>query len=247
MKTGKVVAIIQARMGSKRRPGKSMAELAGKPLVWQFLQRVKRAKELDEIVLATSDKPGDDVLEKLALDCGVKAFRGSEDDLVDRYYQAAKKHGAKIVMRICADNPVVEPAELDRIVRFHRLGESDFSSNTHNILGNSYPDGLGAEVFDFETLEELRRITTDPANREHPHSYFYEHPEKYRIGTIPCPREFARPDLKLDVNLQEELEYLQAIYAALYPKNPQFHITDIIKFHDEVWLKRPQAKAAAAK
>lgn len=231
----KVVAIIQARMGSTRRPGKSMALLAGKPLLWQFLQRVKRAKSLDEIVVATTSKPEDDVLEKLALEAGVKVFRGSENDLVDRYYQAAKKHGADIVVRVCADNPVVEPAEIDRIVEFHKKGESDFSANTHNILDNRYPDGLGAEVFDFEKLEEIWKITTDPRNREHPHTYFYEHPETYRIRTIPCPAEFRRPELKLDVNTPEELAFLQAIYDYCYPRNPDFHITDIIRWYDGVY------------
>ncbi|MEK7857827.1 MAG: glycosyltransferase family protein [Elusimicrobiota bacterium] len=232
----KVVVVIQARMGSTRRPGKSMADLAGKPLLWQFLQRVKRAKEPDELVLATTDKPQDDVLADLARGCGVSVFRGSENDLVDRYYQAAKAHGARIVVRICADNPVVEPEEVDRIIRFHKEGGSDFSSNTHNILDNQYPDGLGAEVFDFEKLEEVWREATSPANREHPHSWFYEHPERYRIRTVACPPEFRRPELKLDVNLPEELDLLRAIYEYCYPRNPEFHITDIIRWYDTVYL-----------
>lgn len=231
----KVVAIIQARMGSTRRPGKSMALLAGKPLLWQFLQRVKRAKSLDEIVLATSTKPEDDVLEGVARECGVKVFRGSENDLVDRYYRAAKEHRADIVVRICADNPVVEPAEIDRIIQYHKKGGSDFSSNTHNILDNQYPDGLGAEVFDFAKLEEVWKVTTDTKKREHPHTYFYEHPEKYRIGTVPCPPEFRRPELKLDVNTPEELAFLQAIYDYWYPRKTDFHITDIIQWYDHVY------------
>jgi spore coat polysaccharide biosynthesis protein SpsF len=242
----KVVLIVQARMGSTRRPGKSMADLAGKPLIYRFLERLTRAQEPDVFVLATTDKPQDDVLADIAKkDFNIEVFRGSESDLVDRYYQAAKKYEADFVVRVCADNPVVEPEEVDRIIRFHKKGGSDFSANTHNILGNQYPDGLGAEVFDFEKLEEVWKITKDPANREHPHSYFYEHPEKYRIRTVPCPEAFRRPELKLDVNLPEELEFLQAIYAYCYPKNPKFHITDIIKWYDEVYtgpFKKPAAK-----
>lgn len=238
MKNSKrVVAIIQARMGSHRLPGKSMADLAGHPLLWQFLQRVERAKRLDEIVLATTHKTEDDVLEKVAKDCGVAVFRGSENDLVDRYLQAAKKFRADVVVRICADNPVIEPAEIDRIVEFHLKGGSDFSSNTHNILENGYPDGLGAEAFDIDKLEEVAKLATDPRNREHPHTYFYEHPEKYRIRTIPCPAEFCRSELKLDVNLPEELNYLRSIYEYWYPKKQDFHITDIIWWHDNVTRK----------
>ncbi len=212
-----------------------MALLAGNPLLWHFLQRVKHTKNLDEIVLATTIKPEDDILEDVAQKCGVMIFRGSENDLVDRYYQAAKSHKADIVVRICADNPVVEPEEVDRIVIYHQEGKSDFSANTHNILDNQYPDGLGAEVFDFAKLEEIWKITTDPRNREHPHTYFYEHPEKYRIGTVPCPTNFRRPELKLDVNTPEDLSFVQLIYDYWYPQKPNFHITDIIWWYDNVY------------
>jgi len=232
--TSRVVAIIQARMGSKRLPKKSMADLAGKPLLWHVLERVKRTRQVDEVVLATTTKPEDDVLVSVAKECGVSTFRGSEDDLVDRYYQAAKAYKADVIVRICADNPVLEPHEIDRIIQHHLKGLSDFSSNTHNIDGNGYPDGLGAEAFDRQKLEEVWRITTDPRHREHPHTYFYDHPEKYRIGTIPCPAEFRRPDLKLDVNTSEELEYIRSIFEYWYPRKRDFHITDIIRWHDQV-------------
>jgi len=233
----KIVAIIQARMGSTRLPGKSMEDLAGKPLVWRFLERVKRAKKLDEIILATTTKPEDDVLVGVAEDIGVKTFRGSENDLVDRYYQAAKLHKADFVVRACADDPVIEPGEIDRIIEEHLKGENDFSSNTHNINGNMYPDGLGCEVMSFETLEELWRVTEDPSHREHPHTYFYDNPDKYTIGTIQCPEAFRRPDLVLDVNTPDELAYLRAIFEYWYPKKNDFHITDVIWWYDNVWKK----------
>ena len=233
----RTVAIIQARMGSQRLPGKSMADLAGEPLLWQFLERVKRCKNIDQVVLATTSKTQDDVLVKIADRCNLQSFRGAENDLVDRYYQAAKLFNADIVVRICADNPVVEPAEVGRIIDYHKNNDSDFSSNTHNIMDNMYPDGLGAEVFDFATLEELTRLTDNPENREHPHSYFYEHPEKYKIGTVPCPKSFQRPDLKLDVNTAEELKFLQAIYEYWYKKDNHFHIENIIWWYDNIWKK----------
>ena len=221
-----------------------MADLAGKPLLWHVLDRVKRSKQIDEIVLATTTNTEDDVLERVASECGISVFRGAENDLVDRYYQAARAHAANTVVRICADNPVIEPDEIDRIIEYHKQGESDFSSNTHNINGNQYPDGLGAEVFDFEKLEDLWKITSDSRNREHPHTYFYEHPEKYRIGTIPCPPTFRRPDLKLDVNTPQELAFVRAIYEYWYPKRRDFHITDVIWWYDHICVKNPSSGSA---
>jgi len=222
-------------MGSKRLPGKSMADLAGRPLIWQVLERVKPCRQIDEIVLATTTTQEDDILIGVAEECGVRTFRGSENDLVDRYYQAAKKFEADIVVRIGADNPMLEHEEIDRIIEYHKTGNSDFSYNAMEIQGSGYPDGLGAEVFDFEKLEELWKITSDPRNREHPHTYFFEHPEKYRIGTVSCPQEFRRPELKLDVNTPEELKFLRAIYEYWYPKKKNFHITDVIWWFDNIY------------
>jgi len=233
----KVAGIIQARMGSTRLPGKSMADLAGKPLIFRFVERVKRSLRLDEIVLATTTKSEDDVLLKVAGELDIKVFRGSENDLVDRYYQVARKFKADIVVRLCADNPVIEPAEIDRIIDYHLKTGNDFSSNTHNIDDNGYPDGLGAEVYSMGTVEKLWKVTVDPANREHPHSYIYENWDKFKVGTIKCPLEFSRPELKLDVNTSEEYEFINAIYQYCYPRNNEFHITEIIKWYDEVYMQ----------
>jgi spore coat polysaccharide biosynthesis protein SpsF len=242
MRKGKVVLIMQARMGSTRLPGKSMMLLAGKPLIEQIILRVKRTKKVDTIVLATTMKEQDNALCDVANRNGIEVFRGSENDLVDRYYQAALKYSANFIVRLPADNPVVEPAEIDRIIEHHLNSDDDFSANTHNILNNRYPDGLGAEVFSIQKLKEVWEIATDPRNREHPHTYFYDHPEKYKIGTVQCPIEFRRPDLILDVNTQEEFEFLSALYKYLYPRNPDFHITDIIQWYDSIY--QPQVRSS---
>ena len=125
----KVVLIIQARMGSTRLPGKSMMDLAGAPLVGRILERVKRANKINQVVLATSDQKQDDILEKLADDYDVFCFRGSENDLVDRYYQCAKSLKADVVLRLPADNPCPEPSEYDRLIEYHIESGNDFSSN----------------------------------------------------------------------------------------------------------------------
>jgi len=237
MKKGKVVLILQARMGSTRLPGKSLMPLAGKPMVERIIERVKRCTRVDTIVLATTEKSEDDCLADISAKSGIEVFRGSENDLVDRYYKAALKYRADVIVRLPADNPVVEPAEIDRIIEHHLQSQDDFSANTHNILDNGYPDGLGAEVFTLVKLREVWEKTTDPRNREHPHTFFYEHPELFKIGTVKCPEEFRRPDLVLDVNTREQYEFIAAIYDALYPRNPNFHITDIIKWYDTIFKK----------
>ena len=238
----RVVLILQARMASTRLPGKSMMDLAGAPLVGRIIERVKRCKMVDEIVLATTQKSEDDALEELAGSYRVSVFRGSENDLVDRYYQAAKTYNAEVVVRIPADNPVPEPSEIDRIIDYHLTGQSDFSSNLAEVYGNGYPDGIGAEVFNFKTLEEVWRTCGDTRRREHLHLNFFDYksqkpinPERYRVGTIQCPSEFRRPDMVLDVNTLEEYKFMAELYDYLYPRDPNFRITDIIEWYDNVY------------
>jgi len=233
----RVIAIIQARVGSKRLPGKSIADLAGKPLLYRFIERVKRAKTLNKVVLATTEKAEDNILADIANELGVSFFRGSENDIVDRYYQTAKKFKADVVVRLTADNPVIESSEIDRIVEHHLQSNNDFSSNTHNFDNNGYPDGIGAEVFNFKTIKKLWEITKNPSHREHPHSYIYENRDMFKVGTIKCPEEFSRPDLKLEVNTSEEYEFIKAIYEYCYTRKKDFHITDIIEWYDKIHKK----------
>jgi spore coat polysaccharide biosynthesis protein SpsF len=242
----RVVLIIQARMGSTRLPGKSMMELAGVPLVGRILERVKRCQRLDAIVLAIPDKGADSVLGQLGRDYGVGVFEGSENDLVERYYQAALANRADIVGRLPADNATPEPAEIDRIVAHHlSLGRPGFSSNLSVIDDSGYPDGIGAEMFDFSLLAQARERHSDLRQREHVHLNFFDYGKAQAvdaswcpISTIMCPPEFRRPDLVLDVNTQEQYEFMRQLYADLYPRNATFHITDIIRWYDTEYMPR---------
>jgi spore coat polysaccharide biosynthesis protein SpsF len=227
--------IMQARMGSSRLPGKSVLPLAGRPLASRVIERVRRSRLVDEFVLATTNKTEDDPLVMLAEEAGIASFRGAENDLVDRYYQAAATFGADVIVRVPADNPVPEPSEIDRIIGFHIEKQNDFSSNYPDVFDNGYPDGIGAEVFSFSALRQVWETSADPRNREHPHTNFYEHPELFRLGTIQCPSEFRRPDIILDVNTRKEYEFLAQLYDALYPRNPEFTILDVIHWYDHVY------------
>jgi spore coat polysaccharide biosynthesis protein SpsF len=239
----KTVLIMQARMGSVRLPGKSMMNLAGVPLVGRMLERVKRCQRVDEIVLAIPDTPQDRVLGDLGKSYEVTVFKGSENDLVDRYYQAALASQADIVGRLPSDNATPEPAEIDRIIDHHlSLGRRGFSSNLSVIGDSGYPDGIGAEVFDFSLLAEARERHTNSHLREHVHLNFFDYENQQAmdknwcpISTVMCPAEFRRPDLVLDVNTQEQYEFIRRIYEDLYPQNPNFHITDIIRWYDEIY------------
>jgi len=242
----RVVLIIQARMGSSRLPGKSMMDLAGAPLVGRILERVKRCKRLDDIVLAIPDTENDIVLRQLGESYGVKVFSGSENNLVERYYQAAVWANADVIGRLPADNVTPEPSEIDRIIEYHlSLGYPAFSSNLAEINSSEYPDGLGAEIFDFSLLEEVRKEGPDAQKREHVHLNFYDYSTGKAVdskwcpvGTIKCPEEFRRPDLILDVNTQQQYEFMRQLYNDLYPRNPHFHITDIISWYEESYLTK---------
>jgi len=231
-------------MGSTRLPGKSMLDLAGAPLVGRILERVKRCQRLDEIVLAIPDTREDTPLSRLGEDYGVTVFAGSENDLVERYYEAAIASRADIVGRLPADNATPEPAEIDRIAQHHlSLERAGFSSNLTTIRGNGYPDGIGAEMFDFSLLAEVRERNTDPIQREHVHRNFFDYNTQKGvdeswcpISTVQCPPEFSRPDLVLDVNTDEQYQFIRELYEYLYPKNPRFHITDTIRWYDEVYV-----------
>jgi spore coat polysaccharide biosynthesis protein SpsF len=241
--TKRVVLIIQARMGSARLPGKSMMDLAGVPLVGRILERVKRCTRVDDIVLAIPKTDENQVLAELGQAYAVRVYVGSEHDVLERYYQAACLYQADFVVRLPADNVTPEPAEIDRIITHHlSLNRKGFSSNLTEIHHSGYPDGIGAEIFDFSLLEEARDRNLDVQQREHVHLNFFDYATQMAVdeawcpvSTLPCPVEFRRPDLVLDVNTKAQYEYMRALYEALYFKNPAFHITDIIQWHDAMF------------
>jgi spore coat polysaccharide biosynthesis protein SpsF len=244
--SSRVVLILQARMGSTRLPGKSLMDLAGEPLVGRILERVKRCKSVDEIVLAIPDNEVNLPLKHLGERWGVKVYAGSEDDLVDRYYMAAVQNKADVVVRIPADNATPEPEEIDRIIKHHlSIGIPGFSSNLSVIDNSGYPDGIGAEVFDLCILHDVWHKEKDKFKREHVHLNFYNYDTQLAvdegwcpINTLKCPQNFSRPDLILDVNTLEQYEFMKELYSDLYHKNSKFSIVDIIEWYDGCYSGR---------
>jgi len=204
-----IVALIQARMGSTRFPGKSLVDVAGHPMLWQVIERVRAAATVDKVVVATTDKPSDDPIAALCGDEGIPCFRGSADDVLDRFYQAARAHQADAIVRITGDCPLIDPAVIDKIVSRFRHGDCDYASN---VLRYTYPDGLDTEVFSFSALEAAWREASSPAEREHVTPYLRS--EKFRRANVESEIPVAR-GCRWTVDDPEDLEFVRKAYAGL--------------------------------
>jgi spore coat polysaccharide biosynthesis protein SpsF len=204
----RVVAVVQARMGSSRFPGKMMAKLGDQDLLSWVLTRVCDAKELDQVVLATSTSRDDDQLAEAAANFNVMVVRGSQHDVLDRFIRAAEESEADFVVRVCADNPFVAAEEIDRLVIAHKSGNFDYSCNHQQRLDNRYADGFGAEILSTSLLNNISQLTTQSGHREHLTSYVWDNSSKFNIQAVIAPPELAFPEMKLDIDTPEDLKTL---------------------------------------
>ncbi len=240
-KVNRVVLIIQARMSSSRLPGKSMLPLANKPLVFRMVERLKKCKRIDEIVIATSDLPEDQVLVKLAKDLEVSCFQGNLLDVRDRYLKSAKKFQADFIIRIPADNPMPDANEIDKLIEFHLESNPEgFSSNLAQVNNSGYLDGIGAEMFSTKLLQESAARSNSDIVKEHVHRNFFDYSTQTPVDASWCPiaspkapEELRRPDIILDVNTMDDYIKIKRIYDHLYPQNPNFTTVDVINFIDK--------------
>ncbi len=239
-KNNKIVCIIQARMGSNRLPQKSLMKLGDKYLVDHVVERALKSELISQVVLAAPKTEENDPLEKRANELAVACFRGSENDLVSRFYEAAVRHKADVVVRVCADNPLIHPSEVDRIIKYYLNSDVDFASNVGPVMGNSYPDGLGAEVFSFEALSWIHNNINDARSREHVHESFYNNPNRFKLGTVMCPREFARPEIVLDINTKEEYNFISRLFNDLGTKKTLISIQEIIPWYEKNYHLIPE-------
>ncbi len=203
----KVVALVQARMGSTRLPGKVLRDVAGRPLVERLLARLSRATEVDEIVVATSVAPENDLLAECVRALGFACERGSEADVLDRFFNAAAAHGADAVVRITGDCPLVDPALVDAFVRDFRAGGADYVSNTDPP---TYPDGLDIEVFSFAALARAAREASARFDREHVTPYLRREPHFVRRGIA---NDEDLSSLRWTVDEQGDLEVIAGVFG----------------------------------
>jgi len=231
----RMVCVVQARMGNTRLPGKNGALILGKPQIYYVLERIKRAACYDDIVLAIPHEAngGIQIDAARSLDIEVLDYRGNPNDLLHRYNIAADIMDADIVVRIPGDNTFVDPDEIQRIVSHYNVDPAPWNWLTTNldrdVLGNGYPAGLGAEVYDVRFLQWMDRTLTEKRLREHPHRWAFENAH---IRTIQAPSEIRRPWLDFSVNTAEDMEFTKKVYEALYPSNPDFRIREILEYLD---------------
>ncbi len=226
----KIVASIEARTGSTRLPGKVMRQILGKPMLELMIERVRRAKLIDEIVIATSISKNDDVLEDLAKKLDVSCYRGSEDDVLDRVLKAAKSCNADIIVELWGDTPLIDPEIIDQAIKYYLDNDYDCVGT---CLDKKFPWGISLLVFSTKVLEEVSEITNDPIDRENVSTYIYMHPEKYKIGNLPCPKQLNRPELRLVVDEIPDFEVMTKIFEhfTLLGKM-DFNTKDVINFLD---------------
>jgi spore coat polysaccharide biosynthesis protein SpsF len=216
-----VLGILQARASSSRLPGKVLKPILGRPMLLHQLDRVRRARSLDALVVATSTDPSDDPIQELCATAGVSCFRGSLNDVLDRFYQAALPYQPRTIVRLTGDCPLTDPGLIDRVVEF-------FGMDSFDIAGTAvtFPDGLDVEVVRFEILEHAWKQATRPSDREHVTLLVHRQPERFRVGRYPSDMDLSH--LRWTVDEPQDFELVRRIYEALYPRNPAFTTSDIL-------------------
>ena len=237
--------VIQARMNSTRFPNKVMSDLSGAPLIERILQRVKKVKKIGKIIIATTKRKEDNILVEIAKSNKVGIFRGSENDLVDRYYQAVKGKSVGHILRLPADNPIPDPLEYNRLISYHLKTNNDFSSNICNFMSNGYPDGFGVEIFTVNSLKKIWRNEKRKKFREHIALNFYDYKKdkknikfKFKIGTVKCPKKIARPKLVFDVNYYKDYLFIKQIYEYFLPQKKNFTASDVVKWYEKKYSRK---------
>lgn len=206
----KTVAIVQARMGSTRLPGKVMQDIGGETMLARVVRRARRAVRLDELLVATSTNSGDDVLVAECARLGVACARGSEDDVLDRYYCAATSHDASRIVRITADCPLIDPDLVDEVIARFEQSDADYASNT---LERTFPRGLDTEVVSAVALARAWREAREPYQRAHVTAFLYEHPEIFRLAGLRADADYSA--LRWTVDTPDDLALVRAIYMRL--------------------------------
>jgi spore coat polysaccharide biosynthesis protein SpsF len=229
----RTVAIIQARMGSNRLPGKVLMPILGKPMLWHIVGRVRSVPAIDEVVVAVPTDRPNEILRRFCTDNQIALFAGSESDVLDRYYCAAEQFEADPVIRITADCPLVDPPLIERLIQMFKSGEYDHigvaaGAGAERIGKGRFPDGLDAECFGFSALERARREATDPRDREHVTRYMWNNRDIFRCGELTAGLVY--PKLRLTVDHLEDFELITKIYESLYSECQPFDFADVMKF-----------------
>lgn len=217
-------------MTSSRLPGKVLRPFLGRPALAVLIERLRRARTLDGIVVATTTNASDDLVVALARRERVLFHRGSEHDVLGRVLGAARENAADVIVEITGDCPLLDPALLDLCVEHYRTGRSDFVANTVPESPSAYPVGMDVRVFSTALLAALDVKAKSPRDREHVSLHFWEHPAEYRLGFVAAPSELRWPGLHIVLDEPSDYEMLTAVFEALQPKCPEFGLTEILAY-----------------
>lgn len=229
------VAIIQARMGAKRLPGKLLKELSGIPLLKFQNQRLTKAK-IDKIVIATSLSGADDAIANFCRENSISCFRGSENDVLSRYYECAKEHKATIIIRVTGDCPLVDPKVIDETVSLLEAEQADFAANTVPPDKSYFPDGSDVEVFTFEALERAHQECKDKHDREHVTFYFWKYNNGFKTAQLTNDKNYSK--YRFTVDYPQDLEVMDFLIKELDKRGQFGHLEEVAKVLDD----NPQIK-----
>lgn len=225
----RVGIILQARMGSSRLPGKVLKQLACRPMLWHVIQRLKKLKQAGELVVATSDNAEDRRIVELARSCRVAYFIGSEPDVLDRFYQAARSFQLEHIVRATADSPLVDPEEADRLIGYHLETAADYSSNKSEV-DSGLPVGVGVEIFSFAALEKSWLEGKEADHREHVDEYILQNRSKFNIKVLPAPESKRASHLRLTVDTAEDFNFMREIYRRFYVPGRIVPVEKVIEY-----------------
>lgn len=217
---------IQARMGSTRLPNKVMRPIMDQPMLHYLLERVKRVKNAKSITVLTTQLPADDLIAECAHHEKVGCFRGSSENVLERFHQAAQQ--SKAIIRLTADCPLIDPELIDEMITYYLEERVDYLSNT---MMRTYPRGMDIEIFSYQALDKAYKCVSSPEEKEHVTLYMYRHPEQFVLKNIASKVDLS--SYRLTVDTLEDFKLIEHIFNALYPENPHFSLKEIIRFLEE--------------
>jgi spore coat polysaccharide biosynthesis protein SpsF len=223
----KVVCIVQARVGSTRLPGKVLKKIYDKTVLQHDIERLQRVENISKLVIATTESKQDNQIIDECTRLNVKYFRGSEQNVLSRYYFAAKENNADVVVRATSDCPLIDPQTTEKIIDFY-LKHQDIYDYVSNTIDRTYPRGLDTEVFSFQALEKAFFSASKEYEREHVTPYIYQHPEEFKIFQYKNDKDYS--DYRWTLDTEEDLKVIELIYEGLYFKNEAFDFDDILQF-----------------
>ena len=218
-----IVAIIQCRLGSKRIPGKVLKKIEGKPMLWHIIERLKPSKHIEKIGIATSESKENDDIINFARKNNILCCAGSEEDLLSRFYQAAKKFEATTIVRIWGDCPFIDFEIVDKVINLHLDKNSDFTSNRKPM---SYPVGMSVEVISLSALKKTHLEAKTPPLRHFLTDYIYKQPKVFKVNNLDYDTSLSK--IKLTVDYPEDMELTKKIYSSLYSRKKIFLFKDVM-------------------